>query len=49
LANGLAGRFNKAWEDAMGRGKGWKKRGMEGRRPLLAKHPELSTKALWGV
>lgn len=43
LANGLAGRFNEAWEDAMERGRGWKKRAMEGRRALLMKHPELSS------
>ena len=49
LANGLAGRFNEAWEDAMERGRGWKQRAMEGRRALLAKHPELSSKDLWGV
>jgi hypothetical protein len=36
------GPFNEAWQDAMQRGKGWKKRGMEGQRTLLTKHPELS-------
>lgn len=48
-ANGLAGRFNEAWEDALGRGKGWTKRAMEGRRALLIKRPELASKDLWGV
>jgi hypothetical protein len=47
--NGLAGRFSEAWEDAVGRGRGWKKRAMEGRRALLAKYPDLSSKELWGV
>ena len=47
LTNGLAGRFNEAWQDAMRRGKGWKKRGMEGQRALLTKYPELSSQDLW--
>ena len=49
LANGLAGRFNEAWKDALGRGKGWTKRAMEGRRALLTKHPGLASNDLWGV
>lgn len=49
LANGLAGRFKDAWEEALARGPGWRKRCMEGRRRLLKKHPKLSAKNLWGV
>ena len=49
LVNGQAGRFNEAWEDALGRGRGWKRRAMEGRAFLLAKYPELSARQLWGV
>ena len=47
LANAQAERFNEAWRDAVGRGKGWKKRADGGRQALLVRHPELSNKNLW--
>jgi len=49
LTNGEAARFNKAWRDAVGRGRGWKKRAEEGRRALFAKHPDLSAGELWRI
>jgi len=47
LVNGQARRFNAAWRDAMVRGAGWRKRADAGRRALLARHAELSDRALW--
>ena len=47
LAGGGAARFNKAWRDAVGRGRGWKKRAEAGRRALQRKHPDLSAGELW--
>jgi hypothetical protein len=32
-----------AWEDALGRGPGWKKRALEGRRALQALDKELAS------
>jgi hypothetical protein len=49
LANSGAARFNKAWRDALGRGRGWKKRAEEGRSALLKKHPDLSAGELWRI
>ncbi|MHB8878801.1 MAG: GSU2403 family nucleotidyltransferase fold protein [Myxococcaceae bacterium] len=47
LLNGQAGAFNRAFRDALGRGKGWRSRASLGRRTLLKRHPELGAKALW--
>ncbi|HEY6240626.1 MAG TPA: nucleotidyltransferase domain-containing protein [Burkholderiales bacterium] len=47
LANGEAARFNRAWRDAVARGRGWKSRAEEGRRVLLVRHPDLSARELW--
>ena len=47
LVNGQALRFNAAWRDAAVRGSGRRKRADAGRRALLARHADLSDKALW--
>lgn len=39
--------FKAAWRDALARGKGWTSRLKDGRRALLAKHPDLDNDALW--
>lgn len=36
-----------AWQDALGRGRGWERRARQGRRALLARHPELASGELW--
>ncbi len=36
-----------AWWDATNRGWGWRQRCVQGRRALLARHPELATAELW--
>jgi hypothetical protein len=36
-----------AWQDALGRGRGWQRRAQQGRRALLARHPELAAGELW--
>lgn len=48
LHNDQADQFNAAWSDALSRGPGWRKRALQGQRALLAKHPALDAKALWG-
>ena len=48
LLNGQADHFREAWSDALGRGRDWKGRANEGRRALLARHPDLGDAALWG-
>jgi hypothetical protein len=47
LRNGQAEQFNGAWRDALGRGKGWRSRAVQGRDALLARHPTLNSPALW--
>jgi hypothetical protein len=47
LDNGQAAQINAAWRDALGRGKGWRARALEGLAALLARHPALDDKALW--
>lgn len=39
--------FNAAWRDALGRGPGWRKRALEGKRALLDLAPDLDIAALW--
>ena len=45
--SGQQRQFNAAWRDALGRGPGWRKRALEGKRALLALAPELDDSALW--
>lgn len=47
LENGQVGRFNAAWRDAIGRGRGWKSRAEIGRKALIARHPGLEERVLW--
>ena len=41
LENGREAELSAAWEDAIGRGRGWKGRALEGRSALLKQAPEL--------
>ena len=45
--SGQADLFNAAWKDALGRGKGWKERALQGRAALLRVAPELDQAVLW--
>ena len=45
--SGQARTFNAAWRDALGRGPGWRKRALEGKKALLNLFPELDKPALW--
>ncbi|HUL97398.1 MAG TPA: GSU2403 family nucleotidyltransferase fold protein [Usitatibacter sp.] len=45
--NGRQREFNAAWRDAVGRGAGWRKRALEGKRALLLLAPALDLHALW--
>ena len=47
LENGQVERFNSAWRDAIGRGRGWKKRAQVGRKALIVRHPALQDGGLW--
>lgn len=47
--SGEAAAFNAAWRDAVGRGRGWKSRALEGKRALLRLAPELDLPELWRV
>ncbi len=47
LQNGQADAFNAAWHDAVGRGKGWRARALQGRAALLARYPGLDVGSLW--
>ncbi len=47
LDNDQAATFNDAWNDALGRGKGWAQRARQGQRALLARHPALADASLW--
>jgi hypothetical protein len=49
LENEQAGRFNAAWRDALGRGRGWRARAHEGRKALLRLAPELADERLWAA
>ena len=39
--------FNKAWQDALSRGKGWQTRALQGKAALLKMAPDLDVQALW--
>lgn len=39
--------INRAWRDALSRGRGWRERAIKGHRALLALAPELDIEALW--
>jgi hypothetical protein len=41
--------FIEAWEDALSRGPGWRKRALEGKAALLELSPELNSSELWGA
>lgn len=47
LENGQADIFNAAWQDAIGRGRGWWARTRQGKAALLRIAPELDQKNLW--
>jgi hypothetical protein len=47
LHNDQAADFNAAWNDALGRGRGWAQRARQGQRALVARHPALTDAALW--
>lgn len=47
--SGEADAFNAAWRDALGRGRGWKSRALEGKRALLRLAPDLDQPALWAT
>ncbi len=44
---GEGARFNKAWNDALSRGSGWRKRAVIGKNALLAIAPDLDSQSLW--
>ena len=46
-ASGRPRNFNAAWRDALGRGTGWRKRALEGKKALLNMAPDLDVAALW--
>jgi hypothetical protein len=39
--------FNTAWQDALSRGSGWRKRALEGKKALLGLAPDVDVPALW--
>ena len=50
--NGIAGSKHRnpddaAWRDALGRGKGWQARALQGQKALLRGAPDLADEALW--
>ncbi len=47
VQEGRANTFNAAWNDALDRGPGWRKRAREGHKALLKLAPELEIVALW--
>lgn len=47
LDNGQAAVFNAAWQDALGRGKGWHRRALQGKEAMLRVAPELADETLW--
>jgi len=49
LDNGLAGVFNTAWRDAIGRGPGWEDRANQGRQAMLKIASELASEELWEI
>lgn len=47
LRNGEAARVNRAWNDALSRGGGWRKRAKAGLTALLSIAPDLQQESLW--
>jgi hypothetical protein len=47
LESGRAREFNASWRDALGRGRGWRKRALEGKKAVLHLAPDLDKPALW--
>lgn len=47
LESGQSAVFNKAWHDALGRGRGWQTRAIQGKKALLRIAPELASDTLW--
>lgn len=47
LEMGQAGVFNAAWQDAIGRGRGWRSRARQGRTALLRLAPDVADDDLW--
>lgn len=47
LQSGQTRAFNRAWNDATGRGRGWRSRATKGRDALLARYPSLDDRRLW--
>lgn len=47
IENGRQREFNRAWRDALSRGKGWRTRALQGREALLHIAPDVDDKALW--
>ncbi|MFO1339528.1 MAG: nucleotidyltransferase domain-containing protein [Burkholderiaceae bacterium] len=47
LGNAGAASFNTAWRDALGRGKGWRQRAIQGRDAMLTRYPFLDRPELW--
>jgi hypothetical protein len=47
VQTGQARVFNTAWRDALGRGRGWLRRSLQGMKALLRIAPELDVPALW--
>lgn len=47
LRQGEAARLNRAWNDAVSRGGGWRKRAEAGRKALLTVAPDLEHASLW--
>ena len=39
--------FNRSWRDAIGRGRGWRTRAVQGKNALLRMAPELDQPKLW--
>jgi hypothetical protein len=49
LDNGQALAFNRVWNDAVSRGRGWKARAVQGCKALIERHPALDVPALWRI
>lgn len=47
LRNDQAAAFNEAWNDAIGRGRGWAQRARQGQRAMLERHSTLNDAHLW--
>ncbi len=47
LHNGREREFNRSWRDAIGRGRGWRTRAVQGKNALLRMAPELDRPKLW--